>query len=137
MNAYLRLDHLIDKFKHDVREIIDSAVAEERASLMNKLEAFIDTDGKSTDEEIVQFVKDKVEEIKPEIIVDITASHEPLKALTEAIEEPVKPEPACEQCKTNPIGMNGYGSKKYCSKGGNRAIALAQAERHRKKALSR
>lgn len=135
MNAYLRLDHLIDKFKHDVREIIDGAVAEERASLMNKLEAFIDTDGKSTDNEVVEFVKDRVEQIKPEVVVDIKVSEEPLKHLTEG--ETVN-EPACEQCKTNPIGMNGYGSKKYCSKEcGNRAIALAQAERHRKKALSR
>lgn len=121
-NIHARLDHLIDKFKHDVRDLIDSAVAEERTGLMNKLEAFIDTDGKSTDQEVVQFVKDKVEQIEPKVIVDIKASHEPLKALNEAVEPEM-----CQYCGVKPIAPN---SRKYCSKEcGNRAGAKAAYER--------
>lgn len=123
---------MIDKFKHDIRDLIESARAEERSGIMNKLEAFIDTDGKTTDEKIVDFVVDKVRDFKPDVAIDIQASENPIENLTS------DPPKLCEQCNLNPVGMHGYGSKKYCSKEcGNRAIAMAQAERHRKKALSR
>lgn len=46
MNINARLDHLLDRFKHDVRDLIDSAVAEEREQLVKRMEAFIKTGGK-------------------------------------------------------------------------------------------
>lgn len=80
MDAYHKLDLLIDRFKHDVREIIDSAVASERTKLMSKLEAFIDTDGKSADVETVQTVKKvvaKVVTINKETIDDVPETLKP------------------------------------------------------------
>jgi len=46
MNINARLDHLLDKFKHDLRDLIDSARAEERSGVMNRLESFLETDDK-------------------------------------------------------------------------------------------
>lgn len=43
-NIYARLDHLIDRFKHDVRDLIDSAVSEERTVIMERLQSFVSVD---------------------------------------------------------------------------------------------
>jgi hypothetical protein len=40
-NINARLDHIIDRFKHDIRDLIEIAVKEEHAEIMERLDNFV------------------------------------------------------------------------------------------------
>ncbi len=143
MNTNARLDHLIDKFKHDVRDLIQSAVEEEREKLMEGLRGYIGKKPKHAQFETIPKVPilPAIEDVADDSVIIVqsnpanskdklpckwcTKRGEPCfrhggtkKAYTAKSPRFVESDGRqmyCIQCKVEPIDRNNYRSDKFCS----------------------